>query len=92
MADAVRVCSGLGLRLELYGACSRTRLHKGFPEGDEVYGLKVEGRPPCVAYCLFFQPLLVAELSLYPVSFFKAAGLRRIVLVEGLAYRGQVSW
>ena len=56
---------------------------------DEVYGNSLEGRPPCLASALFFQPFLCVELGLYPPSFLRRARLRRIVLAEGLAYKGQ---
>ena len=59
------------------------------PLHDSVYGYKIRATPPKLAHCLFYQPILVAGLRLYPPEFVKKSGLKKIVLCGDLHYLSQ---
>jgi hypothetical protein len=56
---------------------------------DIMYPGRITGLEPLLDHCLFYQPFLVSELSLYPEDFVRKSGLKNIVLVDKLAYMGQ---
>jgi hypothetical protein len=81
LADIARVCDACGVEFEV--------VMPGEAVNDAVYGNKIRGTAPKLGSCLFYQPLLVAGLQLYPPAFVKKSGLRKIVLCGDLHYLTQ---
>jgi len=78
--SARMLCRTLGIKLLLCGI-------RG-PE-DANFGNLLQGTPPLLVHCAFYQHLLIQELSLYPASILRRFGVTRLVLVDNLSYRGQ---
>jgi hypothetical protein len=81
LPDIARVCDARGVEFEVVGLDA--------PIDDAVYGNKIRGTAPKLGSCLFYQPLLVAGLELYPPAFVKKSGLRKIILCGDLHYLSQ---
>jgi len=98
LQSAFEICMEYGVELLLFGDVANPPSGRGsagitttepWHSHDSVYGGAINGYPPILGHCLFYQPFLVSELSVYPKSFLARCGLQRIVLVDSLKYKRQ---
>lgn len=62
---------------------------ESYEQDQFLSGHHIHGRTPCLLHILWYSHVLRTEFGLYPPSYLRSASLRRIVLVDSLAYGAQ---